>query len=82
MVSGWWGLALCTQGRSPEADQHLLAVNEMNRRGGKEQPQWGFYEYCNTETGRPGGTPLQTWSATAGLMLEGALEGKQLYTGQ
>ncbi len=80
MINGWWGLALLTSARSREARDTLKAIAAFNRkdRGGNV---WGFYEYASASTGEPGGTPQQTWSASAMLLLEYGLDGRRLYYG-
>jgi hypothetical protein len=78
MVNGFWGMALLNAGRTEEAKNLLSSVVELVQKG-KEDSEWGFYEYADSLNGTPGGTDQMAWSAAGLVLLKNTLEGKKLF---
>jgi len=80
MVNGFWGMALVKAGKTGEAKNVLISIIEFVKKG-KENSEWGFYEYADSLDGAPGGTDQMAWSAAGLVLLKNSLEGKQLFIG-
>lgn len=78
MVTGWWGMALHKAGRTGDAESMLEALHAFNRQGDENIGEWAFYEHGHGQTGKPLGVPRTSWSAAAQVLLQDALDGKQL----
>lgn len=81
MISGWWGMALCTAKRRGEAGVLLDAVHAFNRKGLSGDEEWEFHEYGHAQTGRPGGTSQCSWSAAGAVLLDRVLNGRTPFFG-
>lgn len=75
LINGFYVAALAKHEDTDVAKQYLAAIHEANKKS-LEDEDWGFYEYLHGKTLEPGGTRLQTWSASAALIGHLALEGK------
>jgi hypothetical protein len=73
MVNGFWGLALCSEGKREAAIALHGAIRRHNQqeRGGQR-----YFEYHSTAG--PSGTPFCTWSAAGEVLLQAALAGHSL----
>jgi hypothetical protein len=60
------------------AKKLLSSITEFVKKG-KENNDWGFYEYADSLNGTPGGTDRMAWSAAGLILLKKTLEGKQLF---
>ncbi|MBI2483541.1 hypothetical protein HYV74_05200 [Candidatus Uhrbacteria bacterium] len=63
MVNGFWALALRWVGREDEANDIAAAIADANRLDG-----CAFAEFLDANTGKPGGTWPQAWSAAGQLL--------------
>lgn len=73
MVNGFYGLGLIQQGKKEKAQQVLNRIESLN-----EKENWSFYENFNSQTGEPNGVPFCAWSAAGAILIEQALQEKQL----
>ena len=73
-------MALVKAGKTGEAKNVLISIIEFVKKG-KENSEWGFYEYADSLEGKPGGTAQLTWSAAGLVLLKNSLEGKELFFG-
>jgi glycogen debranching enzyme len=78
MVNSFWGMALLKAGKTNTAKKLLSSITEFVKKG-KENNDWGFYEYADSLNGTPGGTDRMAWSAAGLILLKKTLEGKQLF---
>lgn len=73
MVNGFWGLALCSEGKREAALALHGAIQSHNQQGTAGQR---YYEYHSTAG--PSGTPFCTWSAAGEVLLEAVIAGNSL----
>lgn len=74
LINGFYVADLAARGETERANEYLAAIHEANMKDDNGDT-WGFYEFLNGETLKPGGTRLQTWSASAAIMGHFALQG-------
>ncbi len=60
---GFYIAALVAAGRMDLAEQKLLALTELVRKGRNPQLGYGFNEWHQAQNGQPSGNDWQTWSA-------------------
>ncbi|MDP3997971.1 MAG: glycoside hydrolase 100 family protein [Candidatus Andersenbacteria bacterium] len=77
MITGFYVANLAQRGKTDRAKEYLEAIHQANKLG-EEGDQWGFYEFINGKTLKPGGMRAQTWSAAAAVMGKLALDGKNI----
>lgn len=68
MVNGFFGLALLAKKEKEKATIILDKINNANAKG-----DFSFYENFNTNTGKPNGVSLCSWSAAATILLHQSL---------
>jgi glycogen debranching enzyme len=78
MITGFYVADLARRGLRQEATGYLEAIHRANslEMGGAG---WGFPEFVNGRTLRPGGTREQGWSAAAALIGHHALRGSPVF---
>lgn len=75
MITGFYAAALTK--KEPRLAHHFLkGINSANSRGGRAN-KWGFPEYLNGKTRKPGGRKLLAWSAAAGIIAHQTVIGKK-----
>lgn len=78
MVTGFYVADLAQRGCRQEAEAFLQAIHRANALS-MEGQAWSFPEFIHGETGAPGGTRQQGWSAAAAVIGHHALRGQQLF---
>ena len=67
MITGFWTAGLTRCNKLKLAFEYAAAIERANRLDG-EGREWGFYEWHDGRTGKPGGMRYTAWSA-AGLVM-------------
>ena len=62
LITGFYAAALA-KNDTEEAIKYLDGINRANKKR-----KWGFFEFENGKTLKPGGTRKQAWSAAAGIL--------------
>jgi glycogen debranching enzyme len=75
MITGFYVAELARRGARRQAEEYLAAIHHANKLDAAGDG-WGFYEYINGSTFKPGGTRRQVWSASAAVMGHFALRGR------
>jgi len=81
VVNSFFGLGLVQAKQTKLATGLLKQINFINKEVINSDNDWGFYENCNTQTGKPIGVPACAWSAAATILLTKNLKGKSLLIG-
>jgi GH15 family glucan-1,4-alpha-glucosidase len=81
VVNSFFGLGLIQAEQTSLATRLLKQINTINKETINGDNDWGFYENCNTQTGKPIGVPACAWSAAATILLTKNLKGKSLLIG-
>lgn len=78
MVNGFYAASLAQRGEAAAARdciQGLHAANRLKRDG----QAWGFSEYLDGRTRKPGGTGQMGWSAAGAIIAEQYLRGQRIF---
>jgi len=78
MITGFYVADLAQRGKTEEAEEFLMSINESNAMG-KGSAEWEFHEYVNGRTFEPEGVAYQGWSAAAAVFGHLALQGKRIF---
>lgn len=78
MINGFYVADLIVRGKTKEAKRYRDAVHAANALS-KDDNRWGFHEFIDGKTFVPGGTKIQTWSASAAIMADLAIEGEPVF---
>lgn len=73
LITGFYVADLAQRGKKDIAKEYLLAIHKANKKN-----DWGFYEFINGKTLKPGGTKNQAWSASSAVIGHMAIEGKRV----
>ncbi len=67
LVTSFYVADLAAREKNTQARDYLEAIHQANRLDEKDK-EWGFHEFINGQTFKPGGTRHQTWSAAAAVI--------------
>jgi len=77
--NAFWGMSQFVNNELNSAAQLLLNISVFNRKNKKGE--WGFYEFCNSQSGTLNGVKKMAWSAAGFILLYEYLNKKNLFLG-